>query len=105
MDYPAAIKAVRTKQARRTNFLTVTLGYGLTVVLPHKAGIALLDALEEARVLEDNYGNRPRIVELPRDKVTSMVLSAEEFERIQVAQLLGIDLATLKLHEAEASTT
>ncbi len=101
MDREQYEKARKTVQAtkRKENFLLVKLEYNKHLVLPHKAGLAFIEALGEAELLQTGYQEPHRIQGLARDTFEITHLSVEEYERYKIAALLNVSIEDLKQFE------
>jgi hypothetical protein len=95
MDYATAKKTVQAAKPRE-NYLTVTLAYDTRLILPYKDGVSLLAALSHAETLATRYNEPPRIAGLEMGKLETSPLSAAEYERIKIAQLLNVTLGDLQ---------
>ena len=93
--YDAAVKEVKATKVP-DNFITISFSYDTKFLLTHKAGIALLAALENAELLKDGWSEKCRILPLERDSFTCVSLSAHEYQQIKIANLLDISLEDLK---------
>ena len=95
MNYEQALKKVQAKKTKE-NYFVFTLAYDSKLVLPHKDGIILLTALQNAEFLHDPYNGKQSIAELPRDKIQVNQMSQEEYEQFKIAALLDITVAEVK---------
>ncbi len=74
-----------------------SFGHSLTVILPHKDGSVLLQAMVNAECLKGEYSSEStRIIELDRGDFTAKNMSWQEYERIQIAALLNISPEEVK---------
>lgn len=97
MDYEKAKKAVQAKKPRE-NYLLVEFDY-TQLVLPHKVGMAFIDAIGSAEVLDKPYNRPYRIQELERGKFKVTTMSAEEYDRHKIAALLGVSIDDVREFE------
>ena len=97
MEYAEALKKV---QARKTkdNFMVIQLSYNTRLLLSHNAGIAFLNALANAEVIEDIHSGRPQIKAYERDSVSVSLMSGEEYEQIRIATLLNVTVDDVKTY-------
>jgi hypothetical protein len=92
-DIFEAVKKVN--EQIKPNFFIVELSYNRKLVLPHDAGIALINALKDAEVMNDDYGKDPFIGPLEKDSIRVSSLAHAHYEDIKVARLLNISLQEL----------
>lgn len=92
-DVLEAVKQVNAK--KQPNFFIVELSYNRKLVLPHDAGIALINALKDAEMMNDDYGKDPFIGPLDKDSIRVSSLAHAHYEDIKVARLLNITLQEL----------
>lgn len=90
MDYNEALKKV-TAIKPKENYLLIEISYDKTMVLPHKEGVLFLTSLANAELLEDSYGKPKRFTEFNKDMLKVSMLSAKEYQRIKIANLLKVD--------------
>ena len=95
MNYEQAVKKVRAAKTKE-NYLVIEMGYDNTIVLPHKDGIAFLNALTSAEQLEESYNKPHRINPIERNKIKTQLMAAEEYESFKIAALLNITPAEAK---------
>ena len=100
--YQDAVKKLQASKPK-DNYLLCNISWDLKMVLPYKAGLALMEALAQAERLVEDYGKPPSIQPFDRDRINLGVLSAKEYEQIRIAQLLKVPLDTVK--EYETNTT
>lgn len=93
-EYDKALKTVQSKKSE-SSYLLVNLSYDAHLVLPYKAGIAFLESLEQAEQYNNSYHTKKGIRGLEKDKITSSILSAREYQRIKIAALLGVNESDL----------
>lgn len=101
MDYEKAKKAVQASK-KRENYLLVKLDYETQLVLPHKAGLAFVEAIGMAEMLDTGYGKPHRIKELERGKFQVTTMSPEEYDRYKIAALLNVTVEELAQYETPA---
>lgn len=99
MDYLEALAKIQKTEAK-DNFIIVKLGYDMHLILPHKEGMAMMEALKHAERFNATY-NPERIIPLDRDKIEFNILSRAEHECFKLAGLLRITVdEAKKLHLA-----
>jgi hypothetical protein len=98
-----AIKKVNSK--KQANFFVVELSYNRKLVLPHDAGIAFINALKDAEMMNDDYGKEPFIGPLDKDSIRVSSLAHSHYEDIKVARLLNITLQELQDSRTLQQTT
>ena len=97
MDYLKAKKEVQAMK-KKENFMVVRISYDNVWVLPHKEGMALIEALKTAERFDKDY-EAQRIIPLNQDNLRINLLSAEEYERYKIAALLNITPDEVKEYE------
>jgi hypothetical protein len=90
MNYEDALKKVQAKKVK-DNFMLISFGYDMKIVLPHKEGMAFITSLQNAEQLEDPYSGQHRITGLDRSRLSIHIMSHDEYERIKIAAILGIN--------------
>lgn len=93
--YAAAVKKIKTEKPPE-NYLTVQISYDTKLILPHKAGMALIAALENAEMLKEKYSEPCRIVPLEQETLISRMISAQEYQQIKIANLLNVSLEEIQ---------
>ena len=72
-----------TKQGKQvaSNFMTIKFStqYDEYIILPHKAGVMLLAALENAQLYIEKYQHPACIRDLEKDDVKSNIIGAQEY--------------------------
>ena len=101
-DYQAAVKKIQASKPK-DNFLLCKISWDLSIVLPYKAGLALMEALMQSENLVEEYSKPPSIQPFDREKVRISVLSAKEYEQIRIAQLLKVSLDDVKEYETNTA--
>lgn len=95
MEYKDALKTVQAKKPK-DNFLVFQFAYDKKFVLPHKDGVALVQAMSQAEQLKDPYREQHSIGGLDRDAFTTTSMSYEEYEQYKIAALLRIPLEEVR---------
>ena len=93
--YQETVKELKAKKPTE-NYMVFTISYGIKVILPHKAALMFISALENAELLKDSYSDNCRITSLDRDAISSSFLSGEEYQQIKIANLLNVGLDDIK---------
>ena len=95
-----ATKVRKTEKAKE-NYMVVTIDAKL--VMPHRDGVKLIEALASAEKLARYSSDSPPIEPLDEYTVTSRVMSPREYERHKVAQLMGVSLRDVEQAEQAAA--
>lgn len=93
--YQETVKELKAKKPPE-NFIVVSVSYDTKLILPHKAGLAFMAAIENAEVFKDSWSDKCRIKPLERDSVSMSTLSAHEYQQIKIANLLGVSLGEIQ---------
>ena len=91
----AAEKEVKARKPAE-NFMVISMGYDSKLILPHKAGVALMAALKNAELFKDSWSDKCRIIPLERDSISTGFLSIQEYHQIKIANLLGVSLTEIQ---------
>ena len=89
MDYKEALKKVQVKKEKEP-FMVFKMAYDLNLIVPHKDGVDLMNALSNAEQLHIPYNAQHHIGEVKRDQISITTMSREEYERYKIAGLLSI---------------
>ena len=93
MTYEDALKQV---QINKDNLIGIVLDYSTMLVLPYEDGLAYLKALKNAEVLEYFYDNsKCKVIPITDEKFKVSPFSAQKYQDIKVAQLMGISYKEL----------
>jgi hypothetical protein len=106
MKYEEAKKAVANRKPRE-NYMVIkfdSMSSCEEIILPHKAGIALMEALSQAELYTHSWGEKPVIKPLETDYVRAATYSHIEYDRLRMAILLGVSPDDLKHAEATGRT-
>lgn len=98
MTHADATKKLKTEKPRE-NYLVVTIDARL--VMPHRDGLKLIEALASAERLARYSSDTPPIESLDEYTLQSRVMGPEEYRRHKMAQLMGLSLRDLDQVEAE----
>jgi hypothetical protein len=92
MDYKEALKEVQG--TLKSGYISIRISYDKDIVLPHKEGIMLLQALEKAEEFNRPYGSSyPEAKQISSDSFTILPVSRKEYERFKIASLLKVQLS------------
>jgi len=95
MDLKEAIKKVSARKPK-DNYMVVTFGYEMKLVIPHKDGLAFIAALSAAEQMEDPYQGKHRINYLDRSKISVALMSGHEYDQYKIAAILDITVPEVK---------
>ena len=95
MEYAEALKKVQSQKAN-DNFLLITTGWDLKLILPYKDGMTFINSLQNAKEYIQEYSKPSVIKELDRAKLSFCPFSYQEFLDTQVASLLNITVDAVK---------
>lgn len=102
MNYSEAKKAVESLGKSEDSYMTIKISYDCTLILPHKDGIAFLNALNHAEEVDDHYHCQKAIAPLKRERLTIQMMPHSEYVRYKIAALLNINIADLESMETAA---
>jgi hypothetical protein len=92
MDYAEARKKVRAEKPQDA-FMIIQLDGSDKLILPHKAGVALLDAMTSAEKFNDRWRtSNSRIVPLESGYIVSSSMERREYENYKIAALLNVSV-------------
>lgn len=103
MNYKEAKKQVESWKPKDSYFI-FTFGYNVHIVLPHKAGISLMESLNGAEQITDMYGDG-KIVPMESEKYQVRTMSHLEYQQYKIAALLGVSCKEVQKIEEEAMAT
>ena len=87
---------------KTSGYLKIEFGYNCIIVLPHKEGIALLSAFENAETYnKDNY-NEPKIVPY-NGNIEITQISEKRYLNLKMSHLLKIPVS--ELEKADETST
>jgi len=75
-----------------SNFMVITLNvrYDDSLILPYKEGVAVIAALENAKVLHQGYGEESKIIDVKNSDIKTSSIGAQEYgEALLRATLLA----------------
>lgn len=88
MTYDEALKQVSNT---KDNLIGIVLDYSTMLVLPYEDGLAYLKALKNAEVIEYFYDtSKCKAIPITDEKFKVSPFSAQKYQDIKVAQLMGI---------------
>jgi hypothetical protein len=90
-EHLEATKKVRLG-TQKDNFLIISINY-VEYIVPHKEGIALLNAFQLAESFNHTYSegvSNKTIKAIPDNHISARILSKEHYSAIKMAQLLRI---------------
>ena len=93
--YKAAAKRVSDTKPSE-NFMVVQLSYDTKLVISHKAGLALITALENAELFKESYSDKCKIIPIERDAISTQFMSLQEYQQIKIANILNISVEDVK---------
>jgi len=94
MDYAQALKIVDENKPI-SGYLSINFGYSLSVILPYKEGLALLDTLSNAEKIDD-YGSGSPVRPLTKDDVRVTIISRSDYRKRKMAALLNVTIDALE---------
>lgn len=97
MDIEEAKKRVKELKPPE-NYMLIKFSYDCKILLPYADGVQVIAALKSAEKYESSY-SRPKITPWDNDQSTFSIISKKECNQIRMAQLLDIDINTLKESE------
>jgi hypothetical protein len=86
---------------REPGYIRFDLNHNTYLILPHSAGIKLLEALEQAEYLYTSYSIIPEIRPMEADDLPLHLMAPEERRRLHMAQLLRVPVCELDRVKAE----
>ena len=93
--YKAAAKRVSAAKPSE-NFMVVQISYDTKLVLSHKAGLALITALENAELFKGSYSDKCRIIPIECDAISIQLMSLQEYQQIKIANILDVSLKDIQ---------
>lgn len=95
MEFEEAKKTVQAEKVKE-NYMLIPMGYDHHFLVPYKDGIAIVAALANAEKYIKSYSGKTRISPIEKDEFHPTILSRKEYELIKIANLLQVDVETLK---------
>lgn len=93
MTEAEALEALRKEKPER-NYVAFRVDYQNSLLVPAAAALKIIEGLTEAWLLRDEFGSNLSLHSFDREteNILSMrVISAQAFQQMRLAQLLGID--------------
>ena len=95
-NFAEAEKQVKAEK-QKENMMMIQFDYGHKLVVPYKDGVKIIEALANAEVLKEEYGQPTYLSGVERDHFNPTIMSREEYELIKIGALLKVDYKDLKL--------
>ena len=96
MNFAEAEKQVKAEK-QKENMMVIPFDYGHKLVVPYKEGVKIIEALANAEVLKEEYGQLTYFAGVERHHFNPTIMSREEYELIKIGALLKVDYKDLKL--------
>ena len=94
-NFAEAEKQVKAEK-QKENMMVIPFDYGHKLVVPYKDGVKIIEALANAEVLKEEYGQLAYFAGVERHQFTPTIMSREEYELIKIGALLKVDYKELK---------
>lgn len=101
--YDKALKEVRATKPKEMKAL-IKFDYNNTYVLPFKAAIQFMEAMEHAEHLSGSYGSPHGIQPLIKDHFSMHPFSGEEYEANKIAALLNVSVDEVRQYKNNLDT-
>lgn len=95
-NFAEAEKQVKAEK-QKENMMVIPFDYGHKLVVPYKDGVKIIEALANAEVLKEEYGQPTYLTGVERHHFNPTIMSREEYELIKIGALLKVDYKELKL--------
>ena len=95
-NFAEAEKQVKAEK-QKENMMVIPFDYGHKLVVPYKDGVKIIEALANAEVLKEEYGQPAYFAGVERRHFNPTIMSREEYELIKIGALLKVDYKELKL--------
>lgn len=95
-NFAEAEKQVKAEK-QKENMMVIPFDYGHKLVVPYKDGVKIIEALANAEVLKEEYGQLAYFAGVERHHFNPTIMSREEYELIKIGALLKVDYKELKL--------
>lgn len=96
MNFAEAQKQVKAEK-QKENMMVIPFDYVHKLVVPYKDGVKIIEALANAEVLKEEYGQPAYFAGVERHHFNPTIMSREEYELIKIGALLKVDYKELKL--------
>jgi hypothetical protein len=84
------------------HFMMVEISYDKKLVLPYKAGLALMESLQEAQIIQYGYGTKPdRISQIDSKTILASPMSIQEYQDLVIATLMMVTADEVKKQREE----
>lgn len=100
MAKPTYHEAMKLAKADKPKDSFITIRMDTTIIVPHKAGVAIIDALANAEKI-GRWGDKP-IEALSTDDYTVQPMSPQKYLRHKVAVLMGVTVGEVEAAERGA---
>ena len=94
-NFAEAEKQVKAEK-QKENMMVIPFDYGHKLVVPYKDGVKIIEALANAEVLKEEYGQLTYLAGVERHQFNPAIMSREEYELIKIGALLKVDYKELK---------
>ena len=94
--FAEAEKQVKAEK-QKENMMVITFDYGHKLVVSYKDGVKIIEALANAEILKEEYGQPAYFAGVERHHFNPTIMSREEYELIKIGALLKVDYKELKL--------
>jgi hypothetical protein len=101
MDLQEAAKKLATEK-QRDNYMVLEFAYDTKILVPYKDGLSILAGLASAEKLNERYSNPVSLEEIPREAVNTRMVSYTEYQRLKMAELMGLTVEEVTTMMAEA---
>lgn len=90
---PAELKEFHKEATKKRNsgYTRISIGYK-EFLLPHAAGVQVLQAMEHAEILDSGYSSQPYKVLPLHDEVKFQPISEETYTAMKLSHFMGITL-------------
>lgn len=95
-NFAEAEKQVKAEK-QKENMMAIPFDYGHKLVVPYKDGVKIIEALANAEVLKEEYGQPAYFAGVERHHFNPTIMPREEYELIKIGALLKVDYKELKL--------
>ena len=94
-NFAEAEKQVKAEK-QKENMMVIPFDYGHKLVVPYKDGVKIIEALANAEVLKEGYGQPTYLAGVEQHQINPTIMSREEYELIKIGALLKVDYKELK---------
>jgi hypothetical protein len=93
---PEEAKKIVQGTKQKENYLLFEFAYNTKFVVPHKAGVTIMEAISQMEKLLDGYSDEPRLLAMKPEDIVVRPFSHKEYELFKMAGLLNLDRDQLK---------